>query len=92
MTQAHQAPVASPSPAAYWGPPPMDPCYLGDGRTSPYGATMPPQRTCIQQAPYQHQAYMSVPPIADATTTPSGYSGLGTGRQCRRPLPRLHRP
>ena len=75
MTQAHRAPVASPPPAAYWGPPPLDPRYSGDGRTSLYGATMPPQGTNIQQAPYQHQPYMPVPPIADATATPSGYSG-----------------
>ena len=43
MTQAHQAPTASPSPAAYWGPPLVDPCYTGDGRTSLYGLAMPPQ-------------------------------------------------
>ena len=79
MAQAHQAPGASPPPAAYWGAPPVESRYPGDGRTPPYGATMPPQGAGIPRTPYQHQPYVPLAPTADAAATPSGYSGPWNG-------------
>ena len=75
VAQAPQAPLASPPPMAYWGPPPVDPRYSGDGRPSPYEMGPAPSRDGPQQAPYQHQPYVPIPLVADIAVTPSGHSG-----------------
>ena len=72
--------MASPPPTAYWDPPPVDPRYPRDGRTSLYGVAMPPQEANLQQAPYQYEPYVPNPPVADVTATPSGYSGPWYGK------------
>ena len=54
--------MASPPPAAYRGPLPVDPRYSGDGPTSLYGMALASQGASLQQAPYQQQPYVPTPP------------------------------